>query len=185
MNNESIKPFNLFQESGVLYIKDGKAKDGHRPLYYIELVRDDSEDDPDSALLGKVVMAYTPKVLNGKITKSYSIETVEYNNFTGTSQLSDLAKKAFTKEHKRIVYDLPLFSAPIEMGEDTFTKEYGPGFEECERMTVTKSKSLYCKPTGVFISLSSIVWNEPKIVTNALRDYVKPQQGGPDSIIWF
>lgn len=140
------------------YIKKGVLYIEKKPHYIVELIR-----EPDLAY----VMVYkvhpgtddNPKKLAVKVSKPQ-------HSFVTSTVLGMLASKMIPNkmEHKWVPKD-PVFVAPvIPNGYNTFTNKREDGFFEREEDRVAVEageKKLYRgRNTGVFIGLSSIIWED-------------------------
>lgn len=138
-------------QKGVLWVQE-------RPLYIVELIK---ESDIS------YVMVYKVHPGTEKNPQKLAVEVVNKQNvFSPTTILGQLATKfKQPKVTKKWVPKDPVFVAPvISDGLSTFTGERGPGFFERDEDRISveggKRKVTRGKNTGIFIGLSSIVWED-------------------------
>lgn len=138
-------------QKGVLWVND-------EPLYMIELIK---EQDLS------YVMVYRVHPGTKKFPKKLAVEVATKDNkFGTTTKLGQLANALIpSKTVKKWVPRDPLFVAPvIPNGISTFTGKREPGFFERDEDRIAveggKKKMIRGNNTGVFVGLSSIIWEE-------------------------
>lgn len=176
MENQQPKLIDLdkdkleYHKQGVLFIQK-------TPTYIIDMVREGNLS---------YVIVYAADPTSKEPRKAYSIQRRgEAPRFNPNTRLGALANNYFPPKKQQVRVDNPpLFVAPvIPSYTDTFTGKQESGFFEREpdkETTVAGERVLQRgKNTGVFIGLSSIVWEEGfKIPTKSLVDaLIQHQQG--------
>jgi len=176
MQNEQNKLINLdknkleYHRSGVLFIQG-------TPSYIIDMVKEGNLS---------YVIEYAADPTSKQPIKAYSLQKRgEVPRFSPNTRLGVLANRMFPAKKQEVRVDNPpLFVAPvIPRYTNTFTGEEESGFFEREpdkATTVGGERTLQRgKNTGVFIGLSSIVWDEKyTIPTKSLVEaLIQHQQG--------
>lgn len=162
---------------GALSIKNAKGEKD--PIYIVELAEETGDVD--------IVRVYKAK--KGMHPPMKDFEVVEKEpKFAGETKLGEMAnlllKKQSPKKKRTYVDNPPLFIAPIQYSEDTFTGKYGKGFYERTKDQFVnrdgKPAIAYGKNTGVFIGLDSIHWDKAYVdASSIVQDFVS------DKELWF
>lgn len=157
------------------YIKKGVLWIEKKPYYIVELIKEANI---------AYVMVYrahpgtesNPQKLAAEVTEQVGL-------FSSTTRLGQLANSLFpAKQIKKWIPKDPVFVAPvIPNRQNTFTGVYEEGFFEREEDRVVvqggEKRMARGKNTGVFIGLSSIVWEDRvKIPTASLVKVLKDYQ---------
>lgn len=142
----------------LMYIKRGVLYVEKKPYYIVDLIKEQGMS---------YVMVYrvhpgtddNPK----KLAQELSVKEQVFSNNTRLGQLANAIIPS--KVAKTWVVKEPVFMAPVlPVGLNTFTGQEESGFYEREedKMTVQggEKRMVRGKNTGVFIGLSSIVWEE-------------------------
>lgn len=155
MNNKDMSLPNpellTYVQTGVLWIKDD-------PIYVIDLVK------KENIAIVHVFAVHDKK--DQKPKKRAVLIRQQVTRFSPKTKLGELANNFLpAKTIEKWVVSPPLFTAPIVQGyRDTFSQRQEPGFFEREPDTETafngERKIIRGKNTGVFIGLSSIVWED-------------------------
>lgn len=184
----STDKFNRYFLHGVLRLKDGSAKKGEKkppiPVYVAETATGLPMQD---VAIYKAQMFYDKNkkpILDSnnqyQFDKKFKvIESSTVKKYRGDTPLTALANKLTKPKSKKVVkYDPPIFISTVELGTDTFTKEYGPGIKEYEpaRLNIETGRIEAQKPTGVFICLNSFYWYKKEILAKDVVSYVKSKE---------
>ncbi len=158
MNEEQNKLINLdqnkleYHQQGTLFIQE-------TPTYIVDMVKEGS--------LSYVIVYAATTDTAGKPQKAFTLQRRgEVPRFSPNTRLGALANSFFPPKKQQVrVENPPLFVAPIiPRHVNTFTGKEESGFFEREpdkATTVAGERTLQRgKNTGVFIGLSSIVWDE-------------------------
>jgi hypothetical protein len=158
------------------YIKKGVLWLEKKPYYIVELIKEEN--------LAYVMVYRVHPGTEENPQKLAEEMDVGQPRFSTNTRLGQLANMLFpTKQSKKWVPKDPVFVAPVVPHRpNTFTGKYEEGFFEREedRIVVTGGEKKYIRGrnTGVFIGLSSIVWEDRVTIptdslVKTLREYEK------------
>lgn len=184
----STDKFNRYFLHGVLRLKDSSAKKGEKkppiPVYVAETATGLPMQD---VAIYKAQLFYDKNnkpILDSdnqyQFDKRFKIiESSTVKKYRGDTPLTALANKLTKPKSKKIVkYDPPIFISTVELGTDTFTKEYGQGIKEYEpaKLNIETGRIEAQKPTGVFICLNSFYWYKKEMLAKDVVSYVKSKE---------
>lgn len=161
-------------ESLIQYIKRGVLWVQKKPVYIIELINEkDTAYIAAYAVQEENIDPKAPPIKRGRF------EVKPTTQFSKTTTLSKLADTIYSKSKKAVrawKSDPPIFVCPVVHNQqDTFSGKIGSGFFEHtqDRWTTLNGQRKYERgaPTGVFIGLDSIVWEDK--VTIPADSFVK------------
>lgn len=181
--HQDMAEFNSYFYRGILRIKDPKSTNEHPlpklPIYVVETTSDEEYQ------LIAVYKAVVSRDRRGKPVldeygqyyayKDFELKEVHDTKYSPRTELGRLASRMYAKPSKTVkVYKSPLFIAPLTYGVDTFTHKEGVGFNEYTEDIVsgTAGAKTELKPTGVFICLSSVSWDKPKIRPKEVIEHI-------------
>lgn len=141
-----------------------------KPVYIIEVVEESAGQSTQYATLYTVQRDSNPPIKSYKTIK-------KSKGFKSTTVLGKLADSMFKPtSHLVRQEEPPAFMVDLMYGKDTFTGVEGKGFYEREQDVIqVTAGGVKVKPgelTGVFIALSSVVWEKMTVSTeDILQEY--------------
>lgn len=105
--------------------------------------------------------------------KAYTIER-QVTGFGRRTLLSERARKKHPDKVREFKVDnRPLYMSDVEVGRDTFTEHLGEGFRDRTKVDILPQEVAGGSPTGVFITLDSILWQKESIITEKLIEDIR------------
>lgn len=159
----SEQDFSNLDESLIKYVRRGVLWADKKPVYIIELVK---ERDTAYVLAFEVqtegVDPKSPPMKKGQFIPK---KTAQFNQQTVLGRIADALYSRNKTEAKSWRPSPPVFVCPVVHNQrDTFSGKTGSGFFEHtpDRWTTQGGQRKYERgtPTGVFVGLDSIVWED-------------------------
>lgn len=153
------------QEGQLTYAQRGVLWLNKEPFYIVDLIKEGG--------VSFVVVYDVQEGTKKNPQKAYHIESGVDRVFGKGTKLGQLATKFITAQQvKRMVIKDPIFTAPVLPNQqDTFTGKKESGFfeREADRLTTIEGKRTLVRGnnSGVYIGLSSIVWEDRVTVPTA------------------
>lgn len=168
-------------DMGVTKLHVGYLKVQKEPHYIVEMV----EDQGNPPEFVTVYKPHPKQKLNKNEDvlprKAFTMVEKTVSGYSDSTVLGKLAKRV-KEEHKvkEPVENPPIFMTAIVWGVDTFTGKEGWGFYEHEQ-DITQYKNgkpsiKHGAPTGVFISLDSIIWEKTVLPLGEVLDDYKARK---------